>query len=141
MSWLPRTVFGIRTRYIVTACSVCTGCLVTAPAFHSLHEAAKVPRPPHAALVLGNWEGADEEGERAWLRFNRWSFASLELGGERTRGPVTFTSGEFRIGPLPLPILRDGPATHVTVDEWPTPERPDEMVAAGIRFKRAFSLA
>jgi hypothetical protein len=83
--------YQIRTRYVVTACSICTGIFVTRPAFVALHEATKVPRPPHASLVLGNWEGVDAEGERVWLRFNRWSFASLEVGGERTRGPVSFT--------------------------------------------------
>ena len=132
--------FQIRTRYVVTACSICTGIFVTKPAFVALHEATKVPRPPHASLVLGNWEGVDAEGERVWLRFNRWSFASLEVGGERTRGPVSFTDAEFRIGPLPLPFLKDGPATFVTVEEWPTAEKPDDMCVAGMRLRRAFSI-
>lgn len=140
MSFLPPTVFGIRTRYVVSACSVCTGVFVTWPAFRALREATLVPRPPHASLVQGNWQGVDEDGERAFLRFNRWSFCSLEVGGERTRGPVSFTTTEFRIGPLPLPFLKDGPATFVTVDAWPTPDAPDEMRAAGIAWKRAFSL-
>lgn len=136
------SVFGlqIRTRYVVTCCSICTGVFITQPAFRSLYAATKVPRPSHASLIGGNWEGIDDEGERTFLRFNRWSFASLEVGGERTRGPVSFTEKEFRIGPIPLPFLKDGPATFVTVESWPTPEAPNDLHAAGIAWKRVFSL-
>jgi hypothetical protein len=132
--------FALRTRYIAACCSVCTGVFITAPAFRALHEASRVPRPPHAALILGNWVGATEDGAPAFLRFNRWSFASLELDGERTRGPVTFAADEFRIGPLPLPLLRDGPATFVAVERWPTADAPDALVAGGIAFKRAWAI-
>jgi hypothetical protein len=123
-------------RKFTVLCSVSVGTLVTAPAFAALREASLTPRPPHADLCLGSWEGSDADGEPAFLRFNKWSMADLDTDGERARGPVTFSDAEFRVGPLPLPLLRDGPARHVRVEQWPTRARPDEMRAAGVTWRR-----
>lgn len=123
-------------RALTIAGSVSLGTFVTAPAFLALREAALTPIPPHAALCKGSWDGEDAEGEPTTLRFNKWSMADLDDDGVRWRGPVTFATNEFRIGPLPLPFLRDGPARYVPVSKWPTNEQPDEMTAAGIVWRR-----
>jgi acetoin utilization deacetylase AcuC-like enzyme len=47
--------------------------------------------------------------------------ADLDAEGERARGPVTFTHAEFRVGPLPLPFLRDAPAAWAALPD-PGPE-------------------
>ena len=126
-----------RYKRALTVCaSVSLGSLVTAPAFISLREAALTPRPPHGDLCLGWWVGEDADGERATLRFNKWSMCDLDESGERARGPVTFSDTEFRIGPLPLPFLRDGPPRHVAVERWPSPSSPDSMRAHGIEWQR-----
>lgn len=136
LSPVPSKLFRSYKRALTVVASVSLGSLVTAPAFISLREAALTPRPPHGDLCLGWWAGEDADGERATLRFNKWSMCDLDESGARSRGPVTFSDTEFRIGPLPLPFLRDGPPRHVAVERWPSPSSPDTMRAHGIEWTR-----